>query len=158
MVSWPEQAGEERLKYNAQLRDRFNDPEGREGLTEQEVARAEVLLARDKKKKKGKADLKRRIEEKNKTKAARAERAVERAAEAEEAAKHAPPADHKRAPPPVRTSSSGRGGSFAGRGRGAGRAAVDRGGRRSRGRGDKRTAVGVGTTHGKQRSGGVEKK
>jgi hypothetical protein len=166
MVSWPEQAGEDRLKYNAQLRERYADPEGRAALTEQEVGRAEVLLARDKKKKKGKADLKRRIEEKHATKAAR----LARNAEAAEEAKDAPPAEAK--PVVVRVKSSGRGGSSAGRGgssfnrggsssgvrgRGSGRAAVDRGGRRSRGKGDKRQAHSEHSTFGKQKGSGVTK-
>lgn len=44
-IEWPEQAGAERIAYNNELRKRYN--ENKDALTSDELARAEILVARD---------------------------------------------------------------------------------------------------------------
>ena len=61
-LKWPEQAGPERIKYNQNLRERYN--QDRTGLDDKELERALILIKRDQRKKEKK--LKQKIERERK--------------------------------------------------------------------------------------------
>ena len=61
-LKWPEQAGPERIKYNQNLRERYNQDQT--SLDDKELERALILIKRDQRKKEKK--LKQKIERERK--------------------------------------------------------------------------------------------